>query len=67
MSALGVVASGPAADAIASAVPALVEARFASGLFAEDATLWGKEAESGMAARVVEACQNLRSAGTSQS
>jgi glucose-6-phosphate isomerase len=52
VSALGVVASGPAADAIASAVPALVEARFASGLFAEDATLWGKEAESESAIRL---------------
>jgi fructose-bisphosphate aldolase class II len=32
-----------------------------------DPRAWGKEAEAGMAARVVEACQNLRSAGTSQS
>src|SRR6478609_5910357 len=31
---------------------------------AYDPRAWGKEAESGMAARVVEACQNLRSAGT---
>ncbi|MGO4341668.1 glucose-6-phosphate isomerase [Pedococcus sp. 2YAF34] len=52
MSALGVVASGPAADAIASAVPALVEARFASKLFAQDATLWGEEAESESAIRL---------------
>jgi fructose-bisphosphate aldolase class II len=29
-----------------------------------DPRAWGKEAETGMAARVVEACQNLRSAGT---
>ena len=29
-----------------------------------DPRAWGKEAEGGMAARVVEACQNLRSAGT---
>jgi fructose-bisphosphate aldolase class II len=29
-----------------------------------DPRAWGKEAEAGMAARVVEACQNLRSAGT---
>jgi hypothetical protein len=28
-----------------------------------DPRAWGKEAEAGMAARVVEACQNLRSAG----
>ena len=29
-----------------------------------DPRAWGKEAEAGMAARVVEACQNLSSAGT---
>ena len=29
-----------------------------------DPRAWGKEAETNMAARVVEACQNLRSAGT---
>jgi len=29
-----------------------------------DPRAWGKEAEANMAARVVEACQNLRSAGT---
>lgn len=29
-----------------------------------DPRAWGKEAEAGMAARVVEACENLRSAGT---
>jgi fructose-bisphosphate aldolase class II len=29
-----------------------------------DPRAWGKAAEGGMAARVVEACQNLRSAGT---
>ncbi|WP_226345402.1 class II fructose-bisphosphate aldolase [Agilicoccus flavus] len=29
-----------------------------------DPRSWGKEAEAGMAARVVEACENLRSAGT---
>ncbi len=32
-----------------------------------DPRAWGKAAEAGMAARVVEACQNLRSAGTHQS
>lgn len=32
---------------------------------AYDPRAWGKSAEAGMAARVVEACQNLRSAGTS--
>jgi fructose-bisphosphate aldolase class II len=31
-----------------------------------DPRAWGKAGESGMAARVVEACQNLRSAGTHQ-
>jgi len=31
---------------------------------AYDPRAWGKSAEAGMAARVVEACQNLRSAGT---
>jgi fructose-bisphosphate aldolase class II len=30
-----------------------------------DPRAWGKAAENGMAARVVEACENLRSAGTS--
>jgi glucose-6-phosphate isomerase len=46
VSALGVVASGPAADAIAARVPELVQERFASRLFAQDATLWGPEAEA---------------------
>ncbi len=32
-----------------------------------DPRSWGKAGEAGMAARVVEACQQLRSAGTSQS
>ena len=31
-----------------------------------DPRSWGKAAETSMAARVVEACQDLRSAGTSQ-
>lgn len=31
-----------------------------------DPRAWGKEAEAGLAKRVVEACQNLRSAGTHQ-
>ena len=30
-----------------------------------DPRAWGKEAEAAMAKRVVEACENLRSAGTS--
>jgi glucose-6-phosphate isomerase len=52
VSALGVVASGAAADAIATAVPELVQAQFASKLFAQDATLWGKDAESESAIRL---------------
>jgi len=46
VSALSVTASGPAADAIAAHVPALVEAGFASRLFDRDPTLWGPDAES---------------------
>ncbi|MGZ4442167.1 MAG: class II fructose-bisphosphate aldolase, partial [Nocardioidaceae bacterium] len=34
---------------------------------AYDPRAWGKAAEAGMAARVVEACENLRSTGTSLS
>ncbi|MBD5832097.1 glucose-6-phosphate isomerase [Janibacter melonis] len=45
MSSLSVSAAGAAAQAIASAVPALVEERFASRLFTQDATLWGTEAQ----------------------
>ncbi|WP_457255380.1 glucose-6-phosphate isomerase [Pedococcus sp. P5_B7] len=52
MSSLGVVASGAAADAIASKVADLVEAKFASRLFAQDATLWGPDAESESAIRL---------------
>lgn len=52
MTALSVSASGPAADAIADAVPRLVEDRFASKLFARDATLWGPDAESESAKRL---------------
>ena len=52
MTALSVSASGPAADAIAAAVPKLVEAQFASKLFAMDPTLWGQEAESESAQRL---------------
>lgn len=52
MSSLGVVASGAAADAIATRVADLVEAQFASKLFAQDATLWGPDAESESAIRL---------------
>ena len=46
MSSLSVSASGAAADAIGRHVPALVEDSVASRLFAQDATLWGPDAES---------------------
>jgi glucose-6-phosphate isomerase len=52
VSSLGVVASGAAADAIATKVADLVGAQFASKLFAQDATLWGPEAESESAIRL---------------
>jgi glucose-6-phosphate isomerase len=43
--ALEVAATGAAADAVRSLVPGLVEDRFASRLFAREATLWGVDAE----------------------
>ncbi len=46
MSSLSVSASGAAAQAIATHVPALVADAVASRIFAQDATLWGPEAES---------------------
>ncbi len=49
---LGVLASGPAADAVARHVPQLVADGFASKLFAKDATLWGPAAESESAIRL---------------
>ena len=49
---LGVLASGPAADAVTRHVPQLVADRFASRLFAKDPTLWGPEAESESAIRL---------------
>ncbi len=52
MTALTVNASGAAADAVASVVPGLVEDRFASRLFDQDATLWGEDAESEAAIRL---------------
>jgi len=52
VTALSVSASGPAADAIADAVPRLVKDRFVSKLFARDATLWGPDAESESAKRL---------------
>ena len=50
--ALGVLASGPAAEAVTRHVPRLVADRFASRLFDKDATLWGPEAESESAIRL---------------
>ena len=50
--ALGVLATGPAADAVTRQVPKLVADRFASRLFAKDATLWGPEAEAEAAIRL---------------
>ncbi|MEP7194520.1 MAG: glucose-6-phosphate isomerase [Actinomycetota bacterium] len=50
--ALGVIASGPAADAVTRLVPELVADRFASRLFAKDPTLWGPDAESESAIRL---------------
>jgi glucose-6-phosphate isomerase len=50
--ALEVAATGAAADAIGSVVPGLVEGQFASRLFAQDATLWGQEAESEASVRL---------------
>jgi glucose-6-phosphate isomerase len=52
VSSLGVVASGAAADAIVTRVADLVEAQFASKLFAQDATLWGPDAEAESAIRL---------------
>ena len=49
---LEVVATGAAADAVSAHVPTLVEDRFASRLFAQDATLWGEDAESEAAVRL---------------
>jgi len=50
--ALGVLAVGPAADAVTRHVPQLVADRFASRLFAKDASLWGPAAESESAVRL---------------
>jgi len=50
--ALGVLAVGPAADAVTRHVPQLVADRVASRLFAKDASLWGPAAESESAVRL---------------
>ena len=49
---LEIVATGAAAEAVAHHVPRLVDDSFASRLFAEDATLWGPEAEPEAAIRL---------------
>jgi glucose-6-phosphate isomerase len=49
---LGVLACGPAADAVQRLVPRLVADGFASRLFAKDPTLWGAEAEPESAIRL---------------
>ena len=49
---LEVVAAGAAAEAVTRRVPELVEEKFASRLFGQDATLWGPEAESEAAIRL---------------
>jgi len=52
VSALSVEALGAAADAVEAHLQPLVDERFASRLFAQDATLWGPEAESESAIRL---------------
>jgi len=47
-----VVATGAAADAVAAHVPGLVDDGFAGKLFAQDATLWGPDAEEESAKRL---------------
>ncbi|MGZ4781273.1 MAG: glucose-6-phosphate isomerase [Oryzihumus sp.] len=51
-SALGVLASGPAGEAVSRHVAALVGDRFASRLFAQDPTLWGPAAEAEASVRL---------------
>jgi glucose-6-phosphate isomerase len=50
--ALGVLATGPAAEAVSEQVPQLVAEHFASKLFDQDPTLWGPEAEPEAAMRL---------------
>lgn len=52
MSSLAVSASGPAADAVTATLPALVQDRVASRLFARDAGLWGEAAQEEAAIRL---------------
>jgi len=50
--ALEVAATGAAADAISSVVPKLVESAFASRMFDQDSTLWGKESQAEASVRL---------------
>ena len=52
MSNIEVLPVGAAADAIERHLPELVQDNVASRLFAQDATLWGKDAESESAKRL---------------
>lgn len=52
MTSLSVAAAGAAADAVAAHVPALVADGVASGIFAQDASLWGPAAEDEAAKRL---------------
>lgn len=52
MSPIDVTVQGAAAAAVQAEVPPLVEARFASRLFAQDHTLWGQDAEEEAAKRL---------------
>ena len=60
---IGVSVSGVAADAVERHLPALVAEQFASRLGDEDATLWGRDAESEASIRLgwVHASKNSRS------
>ena len=59
MSPIDVTVQGAAAAAVQAEVPPLVEARFASRLFAQDHTLWGQDAEEEAAKRLLEAATLL--------
>jgi glucose-6-phosphate isomerase len=52
MSALAVATARAATDAVEAAMPTLVSDRVASRIFAQDATLWGPEAEAEAAVRL---------------
>ncbi len=52
MTAVSVAASGAAADAVAETVPRLVADGVAGGIFAQDPTLWGEDAQSEASVRL---------------